>query len=202
MVTDVLALASPDWLFHHLDVTGPAEDLALFRLAAAGPGVIPWTHGRAGEEEDLFHLLAAPPRGERVLSLQGCRIVASGLRAALEKSDERVRVAVSRPGGPVPLDLHRLVPVPAEVLRLGPGHPDALRWLWTQWGTTWPLRQVAHRAEARRSGGKGRGGDLAASARLSLAFWSADWTPWAALQQVRETWPALSVSVRPHYDDG
>ena len=30
---DVLALADPDWLYHHLDVTGPAEDLALFRLA-------------------------------------------------------------------------------------------------------------------------------------------------------------------------
>ncbi|WP_426960079.1 hypothetical protein [Muricoccus radiodurans] len=41
MAPDVLALASPDWLFHHLDVTGPVEDLALFRLAAAGPGVIP-----------------------------------------------------------------------------------------------------------------------------------------------------------------
>ncbi|WP_376100585.1 hypothetical protein ACE7GA_00180 [Roseomonas sp. CCTCC AB2023176] len=205
---DILALDHPDWLLHHLDVTGPAEDLTLFRLAAAGPGVIPWTHGRAGEEEDLFHLLAAPPRGERIFSLHGCRVVAGGIRTALERADERVRAAASRPGGPVPLDLHRLVPVPPDVLRLGPSHPEALGWLWANWGTTWPLRHVAHRSEATRGRGKrgsgagtGRGGD-ANPARLSLAFWSADWTPWAALVRVRQAWPSLSLDLRPRYDDG
>ena len=42
-----------------------------------------------------------------------------------------------------PLDLHRLVPTPAPLLRLGPDHPETLAWLWAHWGTTWPLRHVA-----------------------------------------------------------
>ncbi len=39
---DVLALAHPDWLYHHLLVTGDADLVTLFRHAAAGPGAIPW----------------------------------------------------------------------------------------------------------------------------------------------------------------
>ncbi len=39
---DVLALPHPDWLYHHLLVTGDADLVTLFRHAAAGPGAIPW----------------------------------------------------------------------------------------------------------------------------------------------------------------
>ena len=38
---DVLALAHPDWLYHHLTVTGDADLVTLFRQAARGPGAIP-----------------------------------------------------------------------------------------------------------------------------------------------------------------
>jgi hypothetical protein len=34
--------AAPQWLYHHLTVTGPAGTLAAFAAAARGSGVIPW----------------------------------------------------------------------------------------------------------------------------------------------------------------
>jgi hypothetical protein len=34
-----------------------------------------------------------------------------------------------------------------------------------------------------------------------VGFWSADWTPWRAIQQLRARWPALQIEVRPIYDD-
>ena len=36
------ALPHPDWLYHHLRVTGAPAEVAAFRAAAAGAGVIPW----------------------------------------------------------------------------------------------------------------------------------------------------------------
>ena len=39
---EVLAPAHTDWLYHHLRVTGEPAELAAFRAAAAGAGVIPW----------------------------------------------------------------------------------------------------------------------------------------------------------------
>jgi len=56
-----LRLAHPDWLHHRLLVAGPAADLATFRQAAAGAGTIPWQLDLDRMEEDLFHLLVAPP---------------------------------------------------------------------------------------------------------------------------------------------
>jgi hypothetical protein len=38
----VLALPHTDWLYHHLRVTGEPGEVAAFRAAAAGAGVIPW----------------------------------------------------------------------------------------------------------------------------------------------------------------
>ena len=100
-------------------------------------------------------------------------------------------------GGACPLDLHRLLPVPAALLRLGPGHPDARRWLWAHWGTTWPLRHVAE-LPAPKAGQR----PVREPARLRLGFWSADWTPWPAIARLRRDWPALRFEVRPHYDAG
>jgi hypothetical protein len=34
-----------------------------------------------------------------------------------------------------------------------------------------------------------------------VGFWSADWTPWRAIAQLRARWPALRLEVRPLYDD-
>ena len=49
---DVLALAHPDWLHHHLRITGDADLVTLFRHAAAGPGAIPWRDDLAQAKED------------------------------------------------------------------------------------------------------------------------------------------------------
>jgi hypothetical protein len=194
---DVLALAHPDWLHHHLAVTGDADLVSLFRRAAAGPGAIPWADDLGHAEEDWFHLLAASREANpRSISLHGARILAGQLRDAVERRRDQASARAGREGGGCPLDLHRLLPVPAGVLRLGPGHPEARRWLWANWGTTWPLRHVAE-LPAPKAGQL----PVREPGRLRLGFWSADWTPWPALIRMREDWPALRFEVRPRYDD-
>ena len=195
---DVLALAHPDWLYHHLTVNGDADLVTLFRRAARGPGAIPWADDLGHAEEDWFHLLAASRESNpRSISLHGVRILAGQLRDAVERRREQAAVrGRTGGGGACPLDLHRLLPVPDMLLRLGPGHPDARRWLWERWGTTWPLRHVvelpapkAGRPVVREPG------------RLRFGFWSADWTPWPAIARLRRDWPALRFEVTPRYDD-
>jgi len=185
-------LPQTDWLYHRLAVTGPNADLAAFRQAAAGAGTIPWSLDPESLEEDWFHLLARPDHRE--LSLPGARILAGQLREAMER---RHALAVSLVGHSraCPFDLHALVPVPAQVLRLGPDHPDALAWLWQHWGTTEALRHVA----PERSGKTLPEPPAAGQGVLQLTFWSADWTPWRALQQVRIDWPTLQFDVQPEY---
>lgn len=178
-----------DWLYHHLTVTGPAEQIAPFRQAAAGAGVIPWTLDLDRMEEDVFQRLMASGAGQvRTLSLDGARLLAAELRDAVAR---RHALAVARVGRSTdcPFDLFSIVPVPPEILRLGPDHPDALSWLWTHWGTTQTLRHVARRQSSGVSG-----------QTFALSFWSADWTPWRALQTVRGNWPELHIEVRPIYE--
>jgi len=187
-----LCLPQTDWLYHRLAVTGPAADLKAFRQAAAGAGTIPWSLDPGSLEEDWFHLLARPDHRE--LSLPGARILAGQLREAMER---RHALAVSLVGRSraCQFDLHTLVPVPTEILRLGPDHPDALVWLWQHWGTTRALRHVA-------PGHLGKAPPQlppAGQGALHLTFWSADWTPWRALQQVRIDWPTLQFDVQPEY---
>jgi hypothetical protein len=189
-----LRLPHPDWLHHRLQITGPAGDLSAFRRSAAGAGTVPWQLDLERAEEDLFHLLVA--RGTRSLSLSGARILASQLRAAVER---RHALAVAQVGHSraCPFDLHALVPVPDAVLRRGPDDPQGLAWLWAHWGTTQTLRHVAE--------------DIAASAALTgrassgvavwvVGFWSADWTPWRALAEIGAGWPTLRFDTRPLYD--
>ncbi len=190
-----LRVPNTDWLHHRMSVSGPAGDLAHFRLSAAGAGTIPWHLDLDRMAEDFFHLLVAPPAPhQRTLSLAGARIVADQLRAAVAR---RHGMAVARVGRSraCPFDLHALIPVPAEVLVLGPDDPLSLDWLWTQWGTSQPLRQVAV-DEAAASDGGGRAGEGA----LHLIFRSADWTPWAALTAIAARWPALRFELRPTYE--
>lgn len=176
-----LRLAHTDWLYHHLDIEGPPEAVDAFAAAAAGAGTIPWRLDLDQIEEDLFHTLA----GAGTLSLHGAEILARQLR---EAAGRRHRLAVDRVGRSraCPFDLHALLPVPDEVLPLGPTHPDALAWLWSAWGTTDALRHVTRRSASTPT-------------RLSLAFWSADWTPWRALHTLQAAWPRLRLTVRPHY---
>ncbi len=183
------------------DEASDADLVTLFRRAAAGPGAIPWADDLAPQEEDWFHLLAAPPDGQRrTLSLHGARVLAGQLRDAVQRRRDRASEPAGRAGGggACPLDLYRLLPVPAAVLRLGPGHPEARRWLWASWGTTWPLRHVAELPAPKA--GQPR---PAAPGLLRLGFWSADWTPWTpwpALLRLRRDWPALRFELRPRYD--
>ena len=50
-IAEVLALPHPDWLYHHLHVTGDPGEVAAFRAAAAGAGVIPWQHELSPAED-------------------------------------------------------------------------------------------------------------------------------------------------------
>ena len=198
----VLRLANPDWLEHHLVVSGPAEEIARFRTAASGPGVIPWHADLDGAEEDFFHLLVAPPAPHRrVLSAAGARIVAAELRNAMQRQRASALAELARGGRACPFDLHALLPVPDGVLALGPDHADALAWLWAHWGTTRGLRRVevvpAPRSRVRLPEGAPSGPGQEA---LHLGFWSADWTPWRALARLTELWPTLRFQVCPLYD--
>jgi hypothetical protein len=84
------------------------------------------------------------------------------------------------------------------MLRLGPDDPAALAWLWEHWGTTQPLRHVAENVVAGR--------DAPYRSRLPVehdaihvTFWSADWTPWRALESLAERWQGLRFDVCPTY---
>ena len=196
---DVARTAAPlrpqrtDWLHHRLLVAGPAGVLAAFKAAAGGAGTVPWRLDLDRMEEDLFLMLAAPPSPQRRrLSLAGARTLAGQLRTAAE---QRHVAAVARVGRSqaCPFDLHALVPVPDDVLQLGPDHPEALAWLWAHWGTTAALRHVAAGPVLPRRAAPDD------PVTLDLTFWSADWTPWRALAAVAARWPALRFDVRPTY---
>ena len=171
--------------------------------AAAGAGTIPWQLDLDRMEEDLFHLLVAPPAPAgaadsppRRLSLSGARILAGQLRDAAGRRRElaAARVGISRA---CPFDLHALVPVPEAVLWHGPDDPRALAWLWQHWGTTEALRHVATDAEVDNAV---RGRREKGEAVFTVTFWSADWTPWLALARIAADWPALRFETRPSYD--
>jgi hypothetical protein len=192
-----MRLAHTDWLHHRLAIIGMAEQLAAFRRAATGAGVIPWQLDLDRMEEDLFHLLAAPSTQPRTLSVAGARVLAGQLRKAVDRRHER---AVARVGASqaCPFDLHALIPVPDEILRLGPDDPVTLAWLWEHWGTTQPLRHVAVDVVASQEAR--RGSVLAAEQdTVHVTFWSADWTPWRALAALAERWSGLRFDARPTY---
>jgi len=191
-----------DWLHHRLLVAGPAGTLADFQAAACGAGTIPWRLDLDRMEEDLFLTLAAPPPPQRRrLSLAGARALAGLLRDAAEQRHAAAAARVGRSlaetqsvcGWACALDLHALLPVPDDVLRQGPDHPEALAWLWAHWGTTAALRHVAAGPVLPRRAAPDD------PATLDVTFWSADWTPWRALATVAARWPALRFDVRPTY---
>jgi hypothetical protein len=186
---EILCLPNPEWLPHVLTVTGPSEPLTAFRKAASGPGAIPWQRDYDRLEEDWVHTLLAPPPAERGISVHGARIVASQMRALIETLE--IRAANRAQDVRCPLDLNALVPIPDQLLRLGPEDPAVLAWLWENWGTTWMLRDVALAPV-------GRAGVLAPPGHdvVSYRFWSADWTPWRALATALTRWPALALHVK------
>ncbi|QDJ12248.1 Hypothetical protein HVPorG_04166 (plasmid) [Roseomonas mucosa] len=188
-----LAPAHTDWLRNRLRVSGPAAQVAGFREAAAGSGVIPWQYDLERLREDWFLQLAGPPDGERAISLAGARILSQRLRDAVAAGQQR---AVARMAADddrrCPFDLHRLLPVPELILSLGPDDPQARAWLWAHWGTTRALRRLRE-VPARRDGRQRR------MDALAVEFWSADWSPWQALRRLRRSWPELTLELQPDY---
>jgi hypothetical protein len=175
-----------------LIITGPADDVATFQAAASGVGAIPWVSPDLDLlEEDRVMALVHPPDGSAGLSLAGARALARQLRSAIETNQQRVAAAVGRARS-CPFDLHALLPVPDRVLHLGPDDPASIAWLRTQWGVVQALRHVRL-----KTGDKDR--RLRRSGRLEYEFWSADWTPWVAIQAVRRRWAALVFDIRPDY---
>jgi hypothetical protein len=192
-----LRLAHTDWLYHRLTITGPPATVAAFEQIAAGAGVIPWQLDLDRLAEDAFHVLIAPPPPlRRSLSAAGARILADQLRAAVARRHD---LAIARVGRSLacPFDLQPLIPVPADVLRLGPDDPAALAWLWTHWGTTQALRHVASVSDAFPNDPIA---PTPGEAVFRVTFWSADWTPWRALAQLAARWPTLRFALRPSYD--
>ncbi len=192
---NAMRLPHTDWLRHELVITGAPSELAAFEAAAAGAGAIPWEYPDLDlEEEDRVQALVQPRDGSRGLDIDSARVLARELREAIFGHQLKI-VAAAAHSRACPLDLHKLLPVPYEILQLGPDHSASLAWLQTNWGTTRPLRHVQRLPEKPVTGKR-------KTARLRLEFWSADWTPWAAFAAIRKAWPALGFDIRPDYDDG
>jgi hypothetical protein len=139
-----LALPHTDWLYHHFRITGEPAEVAALRAAAAGAGVIPWTHDLGPAAEDWFHLLAVPPAPQRrSLSLEGARILAGQLR---DTAEARQRLA-------------RAIEFVAYRTKLTLGTPHAVRA--TSRRSTWSRRPALPRASLKSAN------DLPASFTLS-----------------------------------
>jgi hypothetical protein len=80
---------TPQWLYHHLTISGPAETVAAFAVAARGSGVVPWQLDFAAIEEAVFIRAVAQPAGRRNLTIEGCRILARQFREKIEARQAR-----------------------------------------------------------------------------------------------------------------
>lgn len=181
------AATATGWRYHHLTVSGPAAALAEFAAAARGSGVIPWQLDFGLLEEDIFNLAAAQPAQRRSLSIAGCHILARQFRERVEAHQATAAALVGHSRA-CPFDLHALLPVPADILRLGPAHPAALAWLSAQWGTTDRLRQVVERLVARRPDGQ---------VATGYGFFTEGATPHAAIARLGASRPALRFLLQP-----
>ena len=186
---------APDWLFHHLTLSGPAEGVDKFAVAARGSGVIPWQLDFADVEETVFHLAISQPTGHRHLTIEGCRILARQFRDRVEARQARAMALVGRSVA-CPFDLHTLLPVPAAVLQLGPTHPTALAWLAAHWGTSDGLRQVVVRDKPTAGRRLPRTHTV-----VGYGFFTSGDTPLAAIETIAPCWPALRFVLQPRPAD-
>ncbi len=182
---------APDWLYHHLTVSGPADRVTAFAAAARGAGVTPWQLDFAHIEDDLFVRAVSQPASQRTLSVAGCRILARQFRDRVEARQARAAARVGHSRA-CPFDLQALLPVPAAILRLGPTHPSALAWLAGHWGITDRLRQVAVR-EMATAGRRLPGGHSV----IGYGFFTDGETPHAAIARLAPGWPTLRLSLVP-----
>ncbi len=182
--------AHEEWLFHHLIVVGPAENIALFQEAASGPGIIPWRLDYDAIEEDIFNLTVSQPPAVRGVSVEYCRAQA---RQFVERIQAREARAAERAGSGrgCPFDLQVLLPIPPDILELGIQHPAAIAWLARHWGTEHRLLQVATSVEAR----PGRR-IPAHNSFLGYSFFTVDHAPKAAVETIARSRPGLSFTLR------
>jgi hypothetical protein len=186
---------APDWRYHHLTISGPAEIVEKFAVAARGSGVIPWQLDFAAIEEDVFVRAVSQPARERTLTVEGCRILARQFREKVEARQARAAALIGRSFA-CPFDLQVLLPVPASILPLGPDHPNALAWLGENWGMIDAPRQVTVRDKPtmRRR--------LPKDHRvIGYGFFTHGETPLAAITQLAARWPALRFALVPRPAD-
>ena len=185
------ARVTPDWLYHHLTISGPAEAVEDFAAAARGSGIIPWQLDFAGLEEDVFIRAISQPARDRNLTIEGCRILARQFRERVEAHQAQAATLVGDSLA-CPFDLHQLLPVPAAVLQLGPTHPTALTWLRVHWGLTDRLRQVT--AQDKPTTGRRLARHHAV---IGYGFFTAGDTPHGAVAQFATRWPTLRFCLVP-----
>jgi hypothetical protein len=192
---DAQALPHSDWLRHTLVITGTPTAIAEFRQAAAGSGGIPWAYPDLDtEEDDRFLALVHPPDGSPGLSPAAARVLAHELRAAAFQHQRRVR-AQAGTNLLCPFDLQALIPIPPDLLGLGPDDKGSVAWLRAHWGVLHALRKVIFVSAGCK---KLRG----SKQQLTLEFWSADWTPWPAIATLRQRFAGLTFTVTPDYGCG
>jgi hypothetical protein len=182
---------APDWLYHHLTISGPVDSVENFAAAARGSGVTPWQLDFAALEEDIIVRAVAQPASQRNLTVEGCRILARQFREKVEMHQARAAEPVGRSFA-CPFDLHALLPVPAWILQRGPMHPDARAWLSAHWGITDRLRQVGVRDNASTGRRLKRG-----HAVIGYGFFTDGETPQPAIDACTQRWPALRFWLQP-----
>jgi hypothetical protein len=185
------ATTVPNWLYHRLTISGPAEAVAAFAAAARGSGVIPWQLDLAALEEDVFVRAVSQPASQRTLTIHGCRILARQFRERVEARQARAAALVGHSQG-CPFDLQTLLPVPPAILQLGPTHPDASAWLAENWGVTDRLRQIVVRAKPT----VGRRVPKTHTV-IGYGFFTDGETPHAAVAQLAPRWPTLRLLLQP-----
>jgi hypothetical protein len=186
---------APDWLYHHLTISGPAETVAAFAAAARGAGVTPWQLDLAAIEEMVFVRAVSQPASRRNLTVEGCRILARQFRERIELRQARAAALVGQSLA-CPFDLHALLPVPAAILQLGPSDPVPLAWLAAHWGITDRLRQVAVRPNATTGRRLRR-----THAVIGYGFFTDGETPHAAITHLTKHWPGLRFRLMPRLAD-
>jgi hypothetical protein len=176
-------------LLCHVTVTGEAGKISRLKTAAEGGAGIPWHYpDLAALDEERLARLVAPPDGSAGLDLSDAKVLTRLLRSAVETHHNQVLTA-AKISHACPFSLHRLLPVPEDVLRLGPDDPISRTWLRTHWGTEQALRQVRL-----RPGPPSR--QLRRGARISYDFWCTGGPPVAAIEHLRGLWPDLVFALR------
>jgi hypothetical protein len=186
---------APDWLYHHLTTSGPAERVQEFAAAARGAGVVPWRLDGADIEDTVFNLTVSRPGRDRTLTVEGCRILARQFRDRVEAHQARAAAQVGHSLA-CPFDLHTLLPVPDDVLELGLTHPTARAWLVANWGVTDSPRQVTVREGATTGRRLPRDHGV-----ISYGFFTRGESPDAAIAQLAGLWPGLRLRLVPRPAD-